>query len=300
MPYFRRLEATALGDDSNRGRVGPQRVGPLRSVHPLAHTFVEATVARDVPFNPDYNGSSQYGVAYSQVSQWRGQRFSAARAYLWPLRRRPNLTVLTGTQCQRIDVRDGRARAVDVVRGGRSERIEAARSVIVSAGAIGSPKLLQLSGIGAAEQLRALGIHAIHDNPHVGAHLADHPTAMVGIDVNVPTYNTEINSWKIVRHVARWALSGRGPATSPYPHAIAFLKSSATLTDPDIQVQLGPYAFSFTEDGVVPYDKPAISAAVNLSYPNNTGNVALRSADPADPPLIEHELLGDPKMTSTG
>ncbi|MEM1261299.1 MAG: GMC family oxidoreductase N-terminal domain-containing protein [Pseudomonadota bacterium] len=291
LPYFKRIESTTLGSDTDRGRSGPQRVGPLRSVHPLAHTFVEAAIARGIAMNDDYNGASQLGVAYSQVSQWRGQRFSASRSFLWPIRTRPNLSILTGAPCQRVLIERGRATGVEIVRRGKPERLMARRGVIVSAGAIGSPKLLQLSGIGAAATLAPLKIPVVVDNPHVGAHLADHPTAMVGIDVNVPTYNTEINSWKIALHVLRWAWQGRGPATSPYPHAIAFLKSSEALADPDIQVQLGPYAFSFSEDGVIPYDKPAISAAVNLSYPSNEGTVSLRSANPVDRPRIEHQLL---------
>lgn len=291
LPYFKRLESTDIGADAERGRTGPQRVGALRSIHPLAHTFVEAAVARGISHNDDYNGASQLGVAYSQVSQWRGQRFSASRAFLWPVRRRRNLAIVTGARCQRIVFDKSRASGVEVLRRGQQQRLTARRAVVVSAGAMGSPKLLQLSGIGAADSLATLKIPVVVDNPHVGAHLADHPTAMVGIDVNVPTYNTEINSWKIALHVLRWAWQGRGPATSPYPHAIAFLKSAQELAHPDIQVQLGPYAFSFSEDGVIPYDKPAISAAVNLSYPSNEGSVTLRSADPAEPPQIDHQLL---------
>jgi choline dehydrogenase len=109
----------------------------------------------------------------------------------------------------------------------------------------------------------------------------------------VSTYNTEINSWKIPLHALNWLIFGRGPATSPYPHAVAFLKSDETLAHPDIQVQLGPYAFSFSEEGVVPYERPAISASVNISYPKNRGRVRLRSSDVDAPPVIEHQLLDD-------
>lgn len=291
LPYFQKLESTALGESNYRGREGPQAVNPLRSVHPLANVFVDATVERGVPFNDDYNGKSQYGVAYSQVSQQRGQRYSAARAYLWPIRRRPNLTIETYARCHKISFEDARATGIEYGRKGQTKQATARREVILSAGVIGSPKVLQLSGLGPAAELSRLDIPVIVDNPHVGAHLADHPEGMVGIDVNVSTYNTEINSWKIVMHALRWLITGRGPATSPYPHAIAFMKSTADLADPDIQVQLGPYAFSFSEDGVIPYDKPAISAAVNLSYPENRGHVRLKSADPHVAPVIDHELL---------
>lgn len=293
LPYFQKLESTTLGESRYRGREGPQAVNSLRSVHPLAKVFVDAALEQGVPFNDDYNGASQYGVAYSQVSQKRGQRFSAARAYLWPIRRRPNLKIETHARCRKITFDGTRATGVEYERKGRIKHATASAEVILSAGVIGSPKLLQLSGLGDESHLQRFEIPVVVNNPNIGANLADHPEGMVGIDVNVSTYNTEINSWKIVLHALRWLISGRGPATSPYPHAIAFLKSSATLADPDVQVQLGPYAFSFSEDGVIPYDKPAISAAVNLSYPRNRGQVKLRSGNPADAPIIDHELLSN-------
>ena len=153
-----------------------------------------------------------------------------------------------------------------------------------------------LSGIGPAGQLRDAGISVVKDLPGVGANLQEHPEGMVGIDVNLSTYNTEINSWKIVLHGLNWLLFGRGPATSPYPHAVAFMRSAPGEPRPDIQVQLGPYAFSFSEEGVVPYDRPAISAAINVSYPRSRGSIRLRSADPDAPPVISHALLDDDDM----
>lgn len=293
LPYFRRAESTALGDGGYRGREGPLRVGPLRSTHPLARVFVDAAVERGIPFNRDYNGGSQLGVAYSQVTQSRGWRLSAARGYLWPARGRNNLRIETRAACERLVVEGGRIAGVEYRRNGRLHRAVARREILLSAGVIGSPKLLMLSGIGPAAELERHGIRVRLDSPEVGSNLADHPEGMVGIDVNVPTYNTEINSWKVAIHALNWLFFGRGPATSPYPHAVAFLKSDEQRADPDIQVQLGPYAFSFSEDGVVPYPRPAISASVNISYPRNRGRVRLRSGVAHAPPVIEHELLAD-------
>ena len=293
LPYFRRAESTTLGDDRYRGRNGPLHVGPLRSTHPLAEIFVNAAVERGIPFNEDYNGVRQLGVAYSQVTQSRGWRMSTSRAYLWPAWRRGNLRIETRASCDRL-VPDGRRiTAVEYRKNGRTYRASARKSIVLSAGVIGSPKLLMLSGVGPAAELERHGIPVLLDSPGVGANLADHPEGMVGIDVNVSTYNTEINSWRVAIHAMNWLVFGRGPATSPYPHAVAFLKSDESLAEPDVQVQLGPYAFSFTEDGVVPYHRPAISASVNISYPQNRGRVRLRSADVDAPPLIEHELLAD-------
>lgn len=293
LPYFRKLENTSLGDPDLRGRSGPMAVNPLRSRHPLADVFVEAAIETGIPLNQDYNGSQQDGVAYTQVTQKRGQRYSASRAYLWPARKRQSLTVKTRAQVHRVIVENGRARGVEFVRSGKRQTASATGCVILSAGVIGSPKILMHSGIGPADHLETIGVTPLIDQPSVGQNLADHPEGMVGIDVNVSTYNTEINSPKIALHGLNWLFRGRGPATSPYPHAVAFLKSDASLDSPDIQVQLGPYAFSFSEEGVVPYPRPAISAAVNLSYPRNRGCVKLASADPEEPPVIQHDLLGD-------
>ena len=293
LPYFKRMESTPLGDDRCRGRTGPVRTAALRTTHPLAHTFVQAAVETGLTLNQDYNGVSQEGVAYTEVNQQRGRRFNAARAYLHPVRQRRNLVLRTRSACHRLLFRNGRCVGVEYRNGGRLYRAEAAREVILCAGAIASPKLLMLSGIGPAEQLREAGIEVVRDLPGVGANLQEHPEGMVGIDVNVSTYNTEINSWKIVLHGLNWLLFGRGPATSPYPHAVAFIRSTPDEPRPDIQVQLGPYAFSFSEEGVIPYDRPAISAAINVSHPRSRGSIRLRSADPNAPPIISHGLLAD-------
>ena len=296
LPFFRRMESSPLGDERYRGRSGPVRTAALRTTHPLAHTFVQAAVETGLTLNQDYNGGTQEGVAYTEVNQQRGRRYNAARAYLHPVRRRRNLAIRTRSECRRLLFENGRCTGVEYRRGGRLHRAEARREVILCAGAIASPKLLMLSGIGPAGQLRDAGIEIVTDLPGVGANLQEHPEGMVGIDVNVSTYNTEINSPKIVLHGLNWLLFGRGPATSPYPHAVAFIRSAPSEPRPDIQVQLGPYAFSFSEEGVIPYDRPAISAAINVSWPRSRGSIRLRSADPDAPPVISHALLDGDDM----
>lgn len=293
LPFFKRMEATPLGDDRYRGRTGPVRTAALRTTHPLAHTFVRAAADAGLTVNEDYNGALQEGVAYTEVNQQRGRRYNAARAYLHPVRHRRNLTVRTRSTCRRLVVENGRCVGVEYRKGAELLRADARREVILCAGAIASPKLLMLSGIGPAGQLRDAGVDIVQDLQGVGANLQEHPEGMVGIDVNVSTYNTEINSWKIVLHGLNWLLFGRGPATSPYPHAVAFIRSTPDQPRPDVQVQLGPYAFSFSEEGVIPYDRPAISAAINISWPRSRGSIRLRGADPEAPPVISHALLGD-------
>ncbi|MEQ8734012.1 MAG: GMC family oxidoreductase N-terminal domain-containing protein [Rhodospirillaceae bacterium] len=291
LPVMKRLERTVVGDHHVRGRSGPVNVARLRTTHPLAHVFIDAAKEAGVPFNEDYNGAEQAGVAYSQVTQSRGWRYHTARAYLWPGKKPSNLTVRTGAMVTEL-VFDGKTcTGVVYGKGAQKKRIKARAGVTLTAGTMATPKLLMLNGIGPAEALKSHGIEVRQDAPGVGQNLQEHPEGMVSIEVNQSTFNTEINSWKIVMHAMNWFVFGRGPATSPYPHAVAFMKADPTDDVADIEVQLGPYAFSFDENGVIPYDKPAISAAVNIGYPKTRGTTSLRSKDPAAAPKISHNLF---------
>jgi len=292
LPYFRRMETSEFGEAQLRGAFGPLHVEPLRSRHPMGAAFETAAVAAGLIFNPDYNGATQEGVSPPQVTQRRGRRWSAARAYLG--RKRPNLRLLTSAEVQRVAIRDGRAVGVVYRRGG-VETLAEADEVVLSAGAIGTPKLLMLSGIGPAAELAELGIPLVLDAPGVGANLAEHPNANMSWDVRPRTYNVEVNGPRAALHALNWALFRRGPATSPYPHAVAFFRSSADVVEPDIQLMFGPFAFDFSPAGVVPYLKPAVTVVAALNYPKARGRVRLRSADPRDKPVIEHALLSEPE-----
>ncbi len=290
LPYFKRMETFAAGDAAVRGQDGPLNVAHLRTRHKMGDVFVKAALESGLAFNPDYNGVSQEGASFPQVTQKRGWRYSASRAYLWRTKGRKNLTIKTGVTARRL-LFDGKiCMGVEAEHRGKIVQFRAAREVVLSSGALGSPKLLMLSGIGPGADLRKLGLPVLVDNPHVGAHLLDHPQGMVSIDVNVRTYNVDVNSPRILWYMARWLLLGDGPAASPYPHAVAFFKSSPEKPKPDVQVMLGPFAFDFSPKGIVPYLKPAVTAAFNVTLPNNPGRLRLRSGDPAAPPIIEHSL----------
>ena len=291
--YFRKLESTPFGSAAQRGREGPVRVEGLLSQHRLAKVFVEAALAAGIPWNSDYNSGSQEGIAEPQVTQRRGRRWSAAEGYLRPARGRRNLEIRTHTTVERLVFSGHRCIGVECHRRGGPEVVYAARETLVCAGAIGSPSLLMRSGIGPAADLQALGIDVLVDAPEVGANLCEHPNAMVSIDVNERTYNTEINSARLALHLARWLLWRRGPATSPFPHSVGFVRSQPGLAAPDLQIMLGPYAFAYQDGGVVPYLKPAVSAVVTVSYPRARGRVTLSTSDPQAPPRIVHPLLAD-------
>ena len=291
-PLFRRMERTTIGQDQVRGRDGPMAVEHLRTRHPLGEALEAAAIAYGLPANADYNGRVQEGVSPPQVTQRRGRRWSAARGYLDPARGRRNLTVATRTQVDRLLIESGHCTGVQL--RGRGA-ILAKREVIVCAGAMGSPKLLMLSGIGPGEMLRTAGVGVVHDSPHVGRNLQEHPHIAVSHDVMQRTFNMEINSHRIALHMINWALFRRGPATSPYPHAVSFFRSNPSVAQPDLQMMFGPFAFAVTTDGVVPYLKPAVTSVVALSYPHSRGSISLRSAAPDDRLKIDMKLLDDPR-----
>lgn len=291
LPYFRRMETTSFGDPIVRGRAGPMHVSRLRTRHPLGEVFAAALQDLGLPHNMDYNGRDNEGVAEPQVTQKRGARFSASRAFLWPVRSRSNLRIEKRTRCLRLTFADGRCTGAEIQCGNDVRKVRARREVILSAGTLATPKILMLSGIGPGAQLQEHGIGVRVDSPAVGENLLEHPNALVSADVNVPTYNVAINSASIARHMANWLLFRRGPATSPYPHAVAFFRSHPDKPHPNLQALFGPYAFAQTEHGIVPYLKPAVTAVVNTTHPRNPGRIRLRSADPESAPIIEHRLL---------
>jgi choline dehydrogenase len=293
LPYFRRMENSPL-DGQWRGAMGPLDVGPLRSTHPLGDAFIAAAVSAGYPYNPDYNGATQEGFSAPQVTQRRGARLSAARAYLGVAAQRPNLAILTKAEVQRILIEEGRAIGVVYRRGDRESRALASE-VVVSAGALASPKILMLSGIGPADELARHGIEPLHIADGVGRNLCEHPNANMSWDVNQRTYNMETNGPRMALALLRWLIDRRGAATSPYPHAVGFMRSSDDVPSPDIQLMFGPFAFAFSPEGVVPYRKPAVTVVAALNYPRARGRVSLRSADPRDRPVIDHSLLGDPE-----
>ncbi|MEQ8772840.1 MAG: GMC oxidoreductase, partial [Erythrobacter sp.] len=158
-----------------------------------------------------------------------------------------------------------------------------------------SPKLLMLSGIGPAARLAGHGIAPLVDQPHVGATLMEHPSSQLSFAVDTRTFNQEINSARVAFHGLRWLLQRRGPATSPYPHAVGFFRSGEGTNRPDIQLMFGPFGFELTSEGVTPSKKPMVTLVVGLSYARSSGTLSLRSGDWRAPPRIALDMLSDPR-----
>jgi choline dehydrogenase len=302
LPYFTRIETFAPGGDAYRGDRGPQHVAHSRVNHRLTDAFVEAARQTGHAFNPDYNGARQEGVGYCQVTQRRGRRHSAARAYLAPARRRANLTLVKHAVATRVVFHADRAAGVEYRDArGVSQRANARRRVILAAGAIETPKLLLLSGIGPAEELRGLGIDVVADVPGVGRNLQEHPLTGITVGVNVPTLNVELTPAGVLRHGLAFALRGTGAATTPPTHAILFGKLAEDHRRPDFELLFAPFALTAStrtsgpprlHGALQPMAAPAVRVGVWSCHPKARGSLTLRSRSPLDPPVIDHEVLG--------
>lgn len=263
---------------------GPLRVEDERSPRPLTGRFLAAAEAAGVPRIADYNGPEQDGCSPVQVTQRNGRRWSANDAYLKPARKRPNLTVVTGRLVERLLFEGDRA--VGVLAGGSDHR--ATREVIVSAGAIGSPQLLLLSGIGPAEHLREVGVDARVELP-VGENLQDHPYLVaVWAAEEGSLYGAEKP-----RALLEWVLRRTGPLTSTVAEAFAFVRSRPGLPAADLQFHFAPAYF--VDNGFDEYDGHAITLGPVLVSPRARGHVRLRSASPLDKPRILTNTLAEPE-----
>jgi choline dehydrogenase len=290
LPYFKRIEHWTGPPHETRGRDGPMHVRRFEETDPACAATMQALVDLGVPAVEDYSVGVAEGVGLTQATQKRGLRHSVAAAYLAPARRRPNLTVLTDALALTLIMQGTRCVGVRVLHQGEPVDLHAEREVIVAAGAIASPKLLMLSGIGPGEALKAHGIAAIHHLPGVGAHLNDHVNIKLSAFVNRPTYNTRRKGLSALIEGARLLAFGAGAASSPANHGQAFVRTDPAAPSADIQLQVMPFGFGTDAEMA----KDGLTVVVSPCHPEARGRISLRSADPADPPhiamtMLEHE-----------
>jgi choline dehydrogenase-like flavoprotein len=288
-PYFLRAEDNQRGASEHHAVGGPLRVEDERSPRPLTGRFLAACEEAGIPRIDDYNGPEQDGASLVQVTQRGGRRWSAADAYLRPALKRPNLEVVTGALVSGLEISDGAATGVRYSRRRGGEQVaRAEREVILAAGAIGSPQLLQLSGVGPADQLRQLGVPVVHDLPGVGENLQDHP--YVACVWDVPGGGSLADAEK-PKALLEYLLRRSGPLSSSVAEAFAFVRSRPGLPAPDLQFHFAPAYF--VDNGFEEYDGHAITMGPVLVNPRARGWVRLRSADPAAKPRILTNSLSD-------
>jgi choline dehydrogenase len=286
LPHFKRAEDQVRGPNAAHGAGGPLRVDDLVCHNPLSTAFVAACEQIGVPRNDDFNSGTQEGAGFYQVTQKSGRRWSAANAYLFPALRRPNLVVLRGVHAARIVFDGHRARGIEYIEKGRRKTAEADREVLLAAGAIGSPQLLLLSGIGPTEELSRHGIPVVARLDGVGENLQDHPFAGVAYQCKEPI---SLLNAEGPGALFQYVFGRRGPLTSNVAEAGAFVRSSSGLEAPDIQFHFAP-AF-YLEHGFMKPPGHGFSIGPTLVAPSSRGRVRLRSTDPTAPPLIAGNVL---------
>jgi choline dehydrogenase len=289
LPYFRRAQQHEAGPDAYRGGAGPLHVTRGRSRNPLHEAFLTAGQQAGYPLTEDMNGFRQEGVGRMDMTVHRGMRWSAAQAYLHPALGRPGLETRTGALATRVLLEGGRAVGVEWLEGGRLLQARA-EEVVLCGGAINSPQLLQLSGIGPADVLREAGIQPVHHMPGVGANLQDHLEVYL-----VQRCRQPVSLYSQQRGLARlriglqWFLTQSGDCATTHLESGAFLRTSAEVTHPDIQIHFFPAQVK--DHGRTPPDIEAYQAHVGPMRATSKGTVLVRSADPRAAPAIDPNYL---------
>jgi choline dehydrogenase len=288
LPYFKKSEKQERGESEYHGASGPLCVSDLRTVNPLSEAFVAAGEEAGFQRNSDFNGTEQEGFGFYQVTQNKGKRHSSAAAFLHPVASRKNLTIKTETHVFGIYFEGKRAAIVSFQQGNNSVQERAEREIILCAGAIGSPQLLMLSGVGAADHLSQFNIPIACDLPGVGKNLQDHPACAVVYECTKPV---SLASAEAFSNLVRYMVSKRGPLTSNVAEAGAFVKTSSRAQIPDLQFHFG--VGYFVEHGFQQIKGHAFTFGPTLLHPFSRGDIRLRSSNPLDAPAIRANYLTD-------
>ncbi len=294
LPFFKRAEHNERGADAWHGRGGPLNVMDLRSPSRFGPVFVQAAQQAGFAANADFNGATQEGVGLYQVTHKNGERCSAAKAYLTPHLDRPNLQVLTGVQVTRVLLEGRRAVGVELRQGGATRTLQARREVLLSAGALQSPQLLMLSGIGPGAQLQQHGIAVAHALPGVGRHLHDHIDVVQVVDAPQlkDLFGLSLSgAWRALQGIVEWQRQRSGMLTTNFAEAGGFVRSSGSEERPDLQLH-------FVIGKLVDHGRKTVfghgySCHVCLLRPRSRGSLTLASSDPAAAPVIDPAFLSD-------
>jgi len=298
LPYFRKLEDHVLGASEFHGAGGPVHVSdPSASVHPLCNTFIAACGTLGIAHNRDFNGAQSDGAGVWQVTIKDGVRVSSASAYLRPAMRRANLNVRLRAQALRVLFDGTRASGVEYLQDGARQAVQARREVLLAAGAINSPQLLELSGVGDGALLRRFDVPVLVDNPAVGRGLQDHVAVSYFYRSRVPTLNDELAPWYgKLKAALHYAFTRAGPLAMSVNQAGAFVRSRAHLERPNLHVYFNPASYSTTTAGprrrlLNPDPYPGFLMSFNTCRPTSRGSVHIRSRDPLTAPAITPNSL---------
>lgn len=296
LPYFKKSEDQERGSDEYHGVGGLLKVSDLRLRRPIADMFIKAAEQIGIPFNKDYNGAKQEGVGYFQQTAHKGFRWSTAKGFLKPARSRSNLTVITHAHTSRIIFDENgdepRAVGIEYLRKGVLQKVKSKKEIILSAGAIGSPQILQLSGVAATELLNKHLIPVVKELPGVGQNLQDHLQIRLVFKTKQNTLNDELNSYfKQFKVGLQYVLKRTGALTLAASQIVIFTKTKSELDRPDIQFHFQPLSADKPGDGVHPFS--AFTTSVCQLRPHSSGHLEIKSTDPLQHPAIYPNYLSD-------
>lgn len=292
LPYFKKSEDQERGEDDYHGVGGPLKVSDLRLRRPIADYFIKAAMQTGIPFNEDYNAEKQAGVAYFQQTAYKGFRWSTAKGFLKPARKRPNLTVITKAQAMRLLFDGKRAVGLTYKKGNQFLQANVNGELILSAGAIGSPQIMQLSGIGPQDLLDNVGVALVHELPGVGQNLQDHLQIRLVYKTSQRTLNDEVNNiFKQAWVGLKYILTRTGPLTLAASQVAIFTKSNPNVERPDIQFHMQPLSADKPGDGAHKFS--AFTSSVCQLRPHSRGYLAIKSSDPMAHPAIYPNYLSD-------
>ncbi len=295
LPYFKKSEHYERNNgDPARGYGGPLNVAEMRENHELCDAFIAAAGAEGWPRNPDYNNGHQEGFGYFQVTQKHGRRWSTARAFLDPARSRPNLHVETNAQCTGLILEGKRCVGVRFVQNGAAREARCHGEVVLAAGAVQSPHILEVSGIGQPDLLHSFGIEPVHQLPGVGENYRDHYAPRMNWRVKLPiTLNEQTRGLNFAREIARYFMSGRGILTYTAGIVFGFVKTRPELEEPDAQFHFAHASYGNAATRLLERE-PGMTLTVYQCRPESKGSIHLRSPDPLAAPAIRPNYLADP------
>jgi len=293
LPVFKRMESYSGGSDEFRGRNGPLKVTDPDGNDPLFRALVAAAQEAGVPHAGDYNGASQEGISMSQATIANGKRVSTAQSYLNPVKYRPNLEIITDALTSRLVLDGKRCGGVQFNHDGETRTAYARAEVVLSAGSINSPALLELSGIGQPDRLQSLGIDVQHALSGVGENLRDHyaPRTRWRIDAPRIPFNHRGKGWGLAREISRYLLTGTGMIGMPAAPIRAFVRSREGLMAPDVLLGWVPLLY---ESGMIVSEVPGVTCYAHPMRPESTGTVHITSWDPRSAPAIRFNFLSTP------
>ncbi|MBT6272544.1 MAG: choline dehydrogenase [Chromatiales bacterium] len=292
LPYFRKSEhREGTADTEYRGQNGPLNVADLRETDPVLDMVIQSAQTAGYPHNHDYNGAEQEGFGYYQTTMKEGRRVSTAKAFLHPVRDRPNLTVETNAHVVKVIIEGHRAVGVEFKQRGQERRMHAGREVILAAGTVQSPQLLELSGVGQPDRLRDQGIAVTHELPGVGENLHDHYIVRLSFELRgVRTLNERLRGLSFAGELLKFAIGRKGALTIPAGVAFGFVRTRPELASPDVQYHIAHA--SFRDPKTRKFDHfPGLTIGPCQLRPVSRGSVHIRSADPFAPPTIQPNFL---------